>query len=354
MNIAVPRRLVLALGVLFSGYHVVLALYSLAIPDDVAPVIAALVIYGAATVLSLWRQGPLPLWIAALDVAVSAIVVLMVSDELDPAAPGGNGYATWYVAAVGTLMTIVAARRRYAFAWAGIAVLVLHTVLWAGPGSLAALGVIGSVAWVAVAQLLSRSVDKAARDTQRFALAEREAAEWQAAQEAHLNERQFRLGQTSAMSVPMLRVIRASGGELTEEQREECLHLEGAIRDEIRGRRLLNDNVRREVSVARHRGAVVNLYDEGGLDDLDGEQRDRILDRLADAIAGSRADRIIARTVPGSTDVAVTVVGLTESDDALARALGQDPEDEVELWLEIPREASATAAADRGALSAGA
>jgi hypothetical protein len=41
-----------------------------------------------------------------------------------------------------------------------------------------------------------------------FALAEREATDWQAAQEAHVFERQFRLGQTSTMALDMLREIR--------------------------------------------------------------------------------------------------------------------------------------------------
>ncbi len=111
---------------------------------------------------------------------------------------------------------------------------------------------------------------KAARDAQRFALAEREATDWQAAQEAHVYERQFRLGQTSSMALAMLRQIQRASGDLTDAQRAECLHLEGAIRDEIRGRKLLNDAVRDEVMLARRRGATVTLLDEGGIDDLDG------------------------------------------------------------------------------------
>ena len=97
---------------------------------------------------------------------------------------------------------------------------------------------------------------------------------------------------------------------------------------------LLTEAVRRSVKEARDRGATVTLLDEGGIDDLDEDARDRVLSRLADAISGSRADRVIARTAAAGSPVAVTVVGLRgggdgevlESDDA-----------EVELWLEIPR-----------------
>jgi hypothetical protein len=340
MNIGVPRSLIVTVAALFSAYHLVLATYSLDIPTSRAPVLAAMVLYAVATVISL-LPGTLkmPVWLAGFNVAVSIAIATLVSSALDPEREGGNGYATWYIAAVGTLMTITSTRRRHSFAWAGVLFLGVQTFLWAGPGAVLSMGVIGSISWVAVAHILSRAIGKAGRDAQRFALAEREATEWQAAQEAHLYERRFRLGQTSTMALPMLRTIRATGGELTEAQRLECRNLEQAIRDEIRGRRLLNDAVRREVMNARRRGATVNLLDEGGLDDLPEADRDRVLNRLAEAVAGTTADRIVARTVAQDSDVAITVVGL-KSGDGRASALGpDDDEEEVDLWLQIPRAA---------------
>ncbi|MFW8745867.1 hypothetical protein, partial [Mesorhizobium japonicum] len=123
-----------------------------------------------------------------------------------------------------------------------------------------------------------------------------------------------------------------------------CLHLEGAIRDEIRGRKLLNDAVREEVMEARRRGITVTLLDEGGIDDLPEADLERVLGELARALRGTDADRVIARTVPEGSDIAVTVVGLRESDEA-TRLLGMhdDGEDDVALWLEIPRAAAAHA-----------
>jgi hypothetical protein len=193
--------------------------------------------------------------------------------------------------------------------------------------------------WVAVAHILSRGMTKATKDAQRFALAEREATDWQAMQEAHVYERQFRLGQTSSMALAMLKQIQSTHGNLTEEQRQECLHLEGAIRDEIRGRKLLNDAVREEVMIARRRGTTVTLLDEGGIDELSDDDLDRVLNALAKAIGGTSADKVIARTVPEGSEIAITVVGLHSVDDGNASALGQEAlvEDEVDLWLEIPR-----------------
>jgi hypothetical protein len=273
----------------------------------------------------------MPDWLAAFNLAVSIVLPLLVTSQLDPEAE--NGYATWYVAAVGTLMTITAARRQLVAAWLGVIALAVQTVIWAGPLALGGLGVIGSIVWVGIAHMLTTALASAARETRRYAQAEREAAAWQAAQDAHLFEGRMRLAHTNRIAAPMLRRIADRNGDLTDVQRVECRMLEAAIRDEIRGRMLLTDAVRAEVQRARERGATVTLLDEGGIDDLDEPTRDRVLSRLAEAVARSRADRLIARTAAESSPVAVTLVGLIDSDDAF------DTDDvEVEVWLEIPRE----------------
>jgi hypothetical protein len=341
MNIGVPRYLIVGMAALFSAYHLVLATYSLTqhIPFSMGPIFVAMALYAVASIISLGPWGPsrMTIWMGAFNLAVVIALPLLVTNELDP--HKSNGYATWYVAAVGTLMTITSTRRRHTFAWIGVAFLVVQTIVWAGPGALGGIGVIGSVVWVAVAHILSSGMAKATRDAQRFALAEREATDWQAAQEAHVFERQFRLGQTNTMAIEMLRQIEKSDGRLTEAERLECLHLEGAIRDEIRGRKLLNDAVRAQVMSARRRGATVSLLDEGGIDDLSDDDLERVLNQLASALASTDADRVIARTVPEGSDVAVTVVGLRTVGDGSASALGQESleEDEVDFWLEIPR-----------------
>jgi hypothetical protein len=340
MRIGIPGRLIRGVAALFSLYLVVLGIATLDRPFDKAVVIIALSLYAVATTISLLPVGPsrMPIWMAAFNAGVVIAISVAVSANLHPNPVGGNGYATWYVGAAGALLTITATRGRNGFAWASSAFLVLQTIAWAGPGALVSIGVIGSVSWVAISQLISSGMAKASKDAQRFVLAEREATQWQAAQEAHVHERQFRLGQTSSMALGMLRQIESSGGVLTPQQRQECLYLEGAIRDEIRGRRLLSDAVRREVMVARRRGTAVTLLDEGGIDDLDERQLERVHARLAAAIAGSSADKVIARTVPDDSEVAVTVVGLHSADDDQRSALGDaGDDDEIDLWLEIPR-----------------
>ena len=276
----------------------------------------------------------MPTWLAFLNVGVSLSMALLASSTLDPA--NQLGYGTWYVAAIGTLMTITAVRRHLALAWFGLGLLAAQTLMWGSVLGIANYGIAGDVVWVALAHVFARALARATVDVREFARAEREAVEWQAAQDAHHFERQIRLTQTSRMALQMLERIAALDGALDDADRFECAVLEQTIRDEIRGRRLLNDRLREQVMIARRRGAFVQVLDDGGVDDIDPIDLDPVLDRVAEALAGVQSDRIIIRTAPRGSNKAVTVVGLSSSDDA-ASALGDDDEDDVDLWLELDR-----------------
>jgi hypothetical protein len=349
MKVSVPVGTANGIAVVFSLYHLLLATTSLTSVRHVGPVIACMLLYAAATAVALIARGQvLPIW-AGCFALTCAIVIPIVNAQQIPASALGPGYATWYVAAIGTLMVILVVRRRIWFAWVGIAVLIAHTILWDGPGAIGTLGVTGSVSWVAIATAFTYATNRAIRVTRDFVRAEQETADWQAAQDAHVYERQFRLQQTTRMALPMLERIISACGDLSPAERDECLHLEQAIRDEIRGRSLLSDDVRHEVMELRRGGANVQLHDDGGLDDVDSADLERIHTRLARALrdaAGS--DNVVVRTVAGGSDSAVTVVGLrldgaaSESAALGAAAMGDDEDDEAEddsvvLWLEIPR-----------------
>lgn len=335
IRIRLPRAALLATVGLFSLYHVVLAVYSvgLGLPRDDRVIAFALVGYLAALGLLL-VPGPgrsIPL-LPAVGASVLAIVVLgSASSVIDPPNDGANGYATWYVGAVCTLMTILAARGWPALAWLGLGVLAAHTVWWAGGIAIVSLGVAGGVVWVAVAQLIVGALHRAARDAAVFASAERQAAQWQAEQEAHLVERQLRLDRTARTAGPMLTTIREQDGKLTSPQRAEARILEAAIRDEIRGRALLDDRVRSAVMAARRRGVEVAVLDDGGLDELDERARERVLAEVACAIDSADANRIVVRTAAEGSTAAVTVVGVRGSET------GDSDDGDVGLWVEIPR-----------------
>lgn len=335
--ITIPPPILVAVLAGFSAYNLIIGIST--IPGNEHPdrVIAALVLFALATVLSVGvgYAKSQPLWVAALTVGMSLSMILLVSSSLDPRVD--NGLRTWYVGAVGALMTVLAVRRHTTLAGFGVALLVVHTVAWAGPGAVLQLGVLGDVIWVLVAYVFSFTLTRANNDVLQFARAEREAVEWQAAQDAHHFERQVRLTQTSRLALPMLQRIAETGGDLSPDERFECRVLEQSIRDEIRGRRLLNDSVRREVITARRRGAFVQVLDDGGVDDIDPKALDPVLERVADALASVQAERWIIRTAPKTSSRAVTVVGLS-SGQSTATALGlDDEEDTVDLWLELDR-----------------
>jgi hypothetical protein len=243
------------------------------------------------------------------------------------------------VAGVFTLLVITTVRGQPVFAWIGVGVTVAAIVVWADPLALIVTGVFGGAMWVAIAHALSIALVRAEQDAAQYARAGIKAAEWQANQEALLYERRRRLEQMDKLAAPMLRRIVASGGDLGADERRECLHLEAAIRDEIRGRLLLTDDVRAEVMAARRRGVHVTMLDDGGLDALPEMDRLAALAELVDVVGGIDADRLIIRTGTENSDTAVSVVGLRETgDDGTAAALGDDDgDDEVTLWHEIRR-----------------
>ncbi len=335
--ISLNRYTMIALAAAFSFYHVVRGLLTLPQADSPWPSLAAMVLYLTATVIALWPTSPtaMPPWLAAFCLATAVTVPLLVTSQLDPTV--NNGYATWHVSAIGTLMTITVVRRRELVGWIGVVFLTVQSILWCGLGTSMEIGVTGSLMWVFVAGILTRSLAKVGHDAQTLTVAEQEAAKWQAAQDAHEQERRTRLDQTGKRALPMLRDIILAGGELSDAQRIESRVLEAGLRDEIRGRRLLNDRVRNSVLAARRRGTAVSMLDEGTLDHMPDDELAIVLDAVADAVDRTEADRMIVRTAPIDSDVAVTLVALGASTDP------DEPGDAVRLWLEIPREKSESA-----------
>ncbi|MGC5169223.1 hypothetical protein ACLQ2Q_01085 [Microbacterium sp. DT81.1] len=279
-------------------------------------------------------RGPalLPAWAAGLALANAALVPSSVAVAVGQEAIA-KSYATWYIGGIGALMTIVMVRRRPWVAWGGTVLLGIGSALWLGPGDALTLGLVGSVVWVAVAQLLVMSMDRAARDTAKLAELQQAASGWQASQAGRQRERRVRVQLALAVAGPVLTQVVAEGGALDEDERREARIAEGRLRDELRGARLLDDDVRTEIDAARRRGATVTVFDEGGLDDVEDESLAVIRAELADALRQAKSERLIIRT-SSHTDVAVTVVGRSVGGQGLT------DEDAVDLWREIRRPAA--------------
>lgn len=332
-----------ALGVAFTGYLAAGALLWTTPPQFPLLQVAAVALYLLTTwVCIFWKaQGPraaepargrfgertlLPGWAVALAIAVAAIVPSATWVAVGPEARLAD-YGTWTLGGVGALMAIVMVRRRPWAAWIGVALAAVAATLWIGVPSALAFGVVGDVLWVAVAQLLTWLVDRAARDTARLTELQRTASEWLASQEGMRRERRTLIQRALAVAGPVLAHTISVGGRLDDTERQLARIAEGTLRDELRGAALLDDDVRAALASARSNGAVVSVLDEGGLDGLSPDERAALRAELARVLTGARSQRLFVRTSTHD-EIALTVVG---------RSVGADGEDAVDLWHEFAR-----------------
>ncbi|GAA1945966.1 hypothetical protein [Microbacterium deminutum] len=343
------RNVLVGLAFAFTAYLAARGLWWTAPVPQPLVVLVALALYLATTWLCLfWEpagaapaappadtppgmapRGPsrLPMIAAVLALSCAVLVPSAISIAVGHDSRTAS-FATWYLGGIGALMTIVIVRRRTWTAWIGIAALAIASMIWMGPVSALALGLVGSVVWVASAQLLLRSMDRAARDTARLTQLQRAASAWQASQVGRQRERRVQIQQALAVAGPVLARTVSSGGELDADDKLEARLAEGRLRDEMRGPRLLDDDVRTELERARRRGANVTVLDEGGLEGLGEKSLAIIRAQLADTLRSASSDRLYIRTSPHET-IAVTVVGRS------AAGAGWSDEDAVELWREI-------------------
>jgi hypothetical protein len=185
-------------------------------------------------------------------------------------------------------------------------------------------GVLGGlISMVVAGQAVSLGVERGAREATRLselASADLAAAEATSATRA---ERKLRVQKALENSLPLLKKIVERKGGLSPAEANEAIMAEVALRDEIRGRDFMTDRVREASLEARTRGVEVVLLDEGGLDGVDPELRERILGDVANAIDGVQRGKVTVRTVKGEAWL-VTVVAT------------DNPNDPPTLWLRLP------------------
>lgn len=340
------RNILLGLGIAFATYFALRAmlwtgpvergwvLVTCAVAVLVVTLLSILVTPSATTAtpdapLTAGSRGPsqMPLGIAMLSIVVAAIVPTAVMTSVPPEARELS-YATTFLGAIGVLLTVVVIRRRTRVAWCGVALLAIGAIVWLGPHLALALGLTGSVMWVLTAQLLLRGLDRLARDSVRLVELQHAAVAWGRSQDARRRERRVRVQFALRTAGPVLERVIASGGELNAAERLQARVAEGALRDYLRGGRLLDQDVRRELDAARARGIAVTMVDDGGLDLISGAELREIRQQLAQAIAGAESGRLIIRT-SRRAETAVSVVGRSNASDS--------DEDDVSLWVEIAR-----------------
>ncbi|MDE0547336.1 hypothetical protein [Microbacterium sp. C7(2022)] len=342
------RNVLIALGLAFSVYLAVRGLWWTEQPALPWLSLCALALYLTTVLMCiLWtpRTAPtlsrdgrpispdrLPLTAQVMALGSAAVVPSAVEIAAGPDLRAAS-FATWYLGGIGALMVVVMIRHRPATAWTGIGLLAVSSIAWLGLTRAFALGLLGSMVWVLVAQLLVRSIDRAARDTDRLTQLQRAATAWQTTHVVRQRERRVQVQRALAVAGPVLSRTVANGGNLDEADRLEARVAEGRLRDEMRGPRLIDDAVQAELEKARRRGATVTVLDEGGLDGLDDASLRAIRGQLATVLQRATSDRLYIRTSTNPA-VAVTVVGRSGA------SAGLSDEDSVDLWHEIPHATS--------------
>ncbi|MGB4135260.1 MAG: hypothetical protein WA971_01765 [Microbacterium sp.] len=295
-------------------------------------VVAAILLYLATMVTivlaGIERRLRLPLWCGVLAILATVAIPHLATTALAPVdrtAP----FATWFIGGVGLIAVVCIVRRRFVFGWLSLVILIVSACWHMSVAQAFTLGLVGSITWVGVAQLLVLYWDRTIRDTERLADIQQAVSAWHATQQVRQRERRLRVQFALEVAGPVLSRTISTHGMLTGEEREQARLAEGRLRDELRGAVLLNDAVRAAIGEARRRGVAVTVFDENGLEGLPEERREEIRAELAQIIADANSGRVIIRTGRDER-VAVTVVGRA--------AAGAGPEeDDVDLWYEIPR-----------------
>jgi two-component sensor histidine kinase len=224
-----------------------------------------------------------------------------------------------------------------------VAALVIQMTLWAGPAGVIRLGLAAEIVIAIAGLLIHRSIRNVTAAAVTAVAKHRDLTIRHAEQDAFDNERQRRLQHAGRTATPILERIIGTDGALDAESRTECRVLEQALRDEIRGRSLLNDAMRQMISAHRRRGAVVQILDDGGLDGVTGTTLDALLNDAAGRLESVRSSRIVVRSGQPESGTAITIVASTA--DETAAALGLDADDEVDLWHTIAHPDAVTLAA---------
>lgn len=297
--IRIPRISAIVLASGFGLYHAVLGLLNLPEYQQPGFAAAALALYVFALSNSL-LQGPglsLKLRWAILNLGVAIFVPLFMSEALDKEAI--TGFNTWHVSAMGTLLAITAIRQQRFIAWVGAGFVVVQVLAWGGLDILFDSGLLGVLVLVTASQVAASGLKTAALAASQYRAQTIAVLEATDASTAARAERKLRVSEALDDARPLLEKIIATRGQLSEADRSEARLTEAALRDWIRGRSMITDELVVAVRKARARGIEVLLLDDGGFKDATETQKAELIDRVIKELAVIKSGKVVIRAVPG-------------------------------------------------------
>jgi len=269
--------------------------------------IIALVIYlyAAAATLLFFRGLQLPRWQAVFNLAASVVLPTLVIAQRELI--NDHGVGAWIVMGPALVLTATAVRQQATLALFGIAALISVLIVEYGQGALATAGLAGALVFVLAGLGVSRGIARATKESEKFRAKEIESRSKIAELEAASRERQQQLSQVLGTAVPLLSVIKDSQGPLDNELRQSAKLVEATLRDNLRGRDLLNRAMSNEVQRLRHLGVEVLILDEGGTQSLSPQERDQLLNSAVEALQVVTKGRVTIRS-PKGEEFRLTVV----------------------------------------------
>lgn len=294
-----PRWLLALVSISFGFYHAVLgALSWRSYENDWVLCLSLAIFVGAFIVAVVASQGLIISTFYGSLVAISAVATVIVAN-LGLGSTTSDPYATWYVGGMGALLGVLAARGQASLAWIAAALVTWQVYLKLGISGLAEVGLEGMVILIGAASATAYALKRADAEVLALQEAEMLAESSIISSKASSDERRNRLQNVLQLALPSLSFIAASKGQLSQEQRRKLIQLEASLRDDIRGRALLNEGVREAAAAARARGVDVLILDEGGLSEVSESQHSRILEKVVSALNSVTVGKIVIRSPRG-------------------------------------------------------
>lgn len=295
--IRLPRAAIIIFSLAFGVYHGVLGLLNVDHYDRPWFVVASVLLYLLALIVTLTDSPGLKLknYKAAFSLITAMLVPLTMAAAVQ--ADHVDNHTTWHVAGVATLMAVIALRQHLLMAWVGVSIMAVQVLTWGGIEILFNSGIFGALMLVAAAHsaaITLAATSKAVVDYREQALATAAAT---AAKTAARNERQLRVEKALEVALPFLNKIENLEGKLSEAEKRQALGLEAQLRDQIRGRHFDSPQLLAEITAARERGVEVQVLDDGGLELLQESQRERILTEVARYVSKVETGKLVLRSV---------------------------------------------------------
>ena len=299
---------------LYSCYHAWLgwgSLYAYSMPEVAMAFLAAYLLFSLVSI-TFFRGVSIPTSLAWLNFSFTAITPLVFTRMI--VVNETASYATWFVVGLATLMGITAFRGHVVIGWLGFLTIALQIIIWGGVGTLLNAGVVGALLMVFAGHASGYAIRTADRQASEEILTQ-QTFEVEAAKRSTARKvRQERIQQTLQKAEPFLTKITEHDGKLSEDEAIEARLLEAELRDLIRGRGLINERVSEAANKARARGVKVEILDEGGLEEVDPEERSEILLKVAEALDSVQDGKITIRSPKGES-WKVTIAAMSPSRD---------------------------------------